>query len=92
MKILLLGDASNYHATLATALKAKGHDVTLASDQATGEIMAIAPSFEAGMMKAVRSIELGMDTMTKEDFVKLTDEEVLKKLEDIDVDRSFCVF
>ena len=33
-----------------------------------------------------------MDTMTKEDFVKLTDEEVLKKLEDIDVDRSFCVF
>ena len=50
------------------------------------------PSFEAGMMKAVRSIELGMDTMTKEDFVKLTDEEVLKKLEDIDVDRSFCVF
>ena len=60
--------------------------------KATGEIMAIAPSFEAGMMKAVRSIELGMDTMTKEDFVKLTDEEVLKKLEDIDVDRSFCVF
>ena len=36
--------------------------------KATGEIMAIAPSFEAGMMKAVRSIELGMDTMTKEDF------------------------
>ena len=33
MKILLLGDASNYHATLATALKAKGHDVTLASDR-----------------------------------------------------------
>ena len=60
--------------------------------KATGEIMAIAPSFEAGMMKAVRSIELGMDTMTKEDFTKLTDEEVLKKLEDIDVDRSFCVF
>ena len=60
--------------------------------KATGEIMAIAPSFEAGMMKAVRSIELGMDTMTKEDFVKLTDEEIMKKLEDIDVDRSFCVF
>ena len=32
MKILLLGDASNYHATLASALSAKGHDVTLASD------------------------------------------------------------
>ncbi len=60
--------------------------------KATGEIMAIAPSFEAGMMKAVRSIELGMDTLTKKAFTKLSDEEVLKKLEDVDVDRSFCVF
>ena len=60
--------------------------------KATGEIMAIAPSFEAGMMKAVRSIELGMDTMTKKEFTKLSDNEVLKKLEDVDVDRSFCVF
>ena len=60
--------------------------------KATGEIMAIAPSFEAGMMKAVRSIELGMDTMTKKQFTTLTDEEVIKKLEDVDVDRSFCVF
>lgn len=60
--------------------------------KATGEIMAIAPSFEAGMMKAVRSIELGMDTMTKKAFTELSDEEVLKKLEDVDVDRSFCVF
>ncbi len=33
--------------------------------KATGEIMAIAPSFEAGMMKAVRSIELKMDTDRK---------------------------
>ncbi len=60
--------------------------------KATGEIMAIAPSFEAAMMKAVRSIELGMDTMTKKAFTKLSDAEVLKKLEDVDVDRSFCVF
>lgn len=60
--------------------------------KATGEIMAIAPSFEAGMMKAVRSIELGMDTLTKRDFTELSDEEVEKKLYDVDVDRSFCVF
>lgn len=32
MKILLLGDASNYHATLAAALREEGHDVTVASD------------------------------------------------------------
>ena len=60
--------------------------------KATGEIMAIAPSFEAGMMKAVRSIELGMDTLTKREFTELSDEEVEKKLYDVDVDRSFCVF
>lgn len=32
MKILLLGDASNYHATLADGLAALGHEVTVASD------------------------------------------------------------
>lgn len=32
MKILFLGDASNYHATLAAALRRLGHDVTVASD------------------------------------------------------------
>ena len=46
--------------------------------KATGEIMSIGPSFEAAMMKAVRSIELGLDTMTKPAFTKLTDEEVEK--------------
>lgn len=60
--------------------------------KATGEIMAIGPSFEAAMMKAVRSIELGMDTMRKESFKKLSDAEVMLKLQDVDTDRSFCVF
>lgn len=32
MKILLLGDASNYHRALSAGLSALGHDVTLASD------------------------------------------------------------
>ena len=32
MKILLLGDASNYHRTLATGLRSLGHEVTVASD------------------------------------------------------------
>ncbi len=32
MRILLLGDASNYHATLGAALRAMGHSVTIASD------------------------------------------------------------
>ncbi len=60
--------------------------------KATGEVMSIAPSFEAGIMKAVRSIELGMDTLSKKAFADLTDEEVEKKLYDVDVDRCFCIF
>lgn len=32
MKILLMGDASNYHATLAIGLRNLGHDVTVASN------------------------------------------------------------
>lgn len=60
--------------------------------KATGEIMAIAPSFEAGMMKAARSIELKMDSLTKKEFTLLSDDEVLEKLNDVDTDRAFCVF
>ncbi len=33
-----------------------------------------------------------MDTMTKKEFTLLSDDDILKKLEDVDVDRSFCVF
>ena len=32
MKVLLMGDGSAYHANLATALRAMGHSVTVASD------------------------------------------------------------
>ena len=60
--------------------------------KATGEVMAIGTSFEQAMMKAVRSVELGLDTMTLKKFTKLSDEEVRAKLHDIDDERSFCVF
>ena len=60
--------------------------------KATGEIMSIGTSFEAAMMKAVRSIELGLDTMSKPEFAQLSDSEIGQKLSDIDTDRSFCVF
>ncbi len=39
---------------------------------ATGEVMAIGNNFEHAMMKAVSSIELGMDTLTLSDFEELT--------------------
>ncbi len=60
--------------------------------KATGEVMAIGTSFEQAIMKAVRSIELGMDTLNKEEFSGLSDEEVYAKLSNVDVDRCFCVF
>ncbi|MBP3269032.1 MAG: carbamoyl-phosphate synthase large subunit, partial [Ruminococcus sp.] len=60
--------------------------------KATGEVMAIGTSFEQAMMKAVHSIELGLDTMTLKKFTKLSDDEVRAKLHDIDDERSFCVF
>ena len=59
---------------------------------ATGEIMAIANSFEAGIMKAVNSIELGMDTLTLEAFTHMTDDEVVEHLHVQDSERAFCVY
>ncbi|MCL2036147.1 MAG: carbamoyl-phosphate synthase large subunit [Oscillospiraceae bacterium] len=60
--------------------------------KATGEVMSMGLSFENALMKAVRGAELGMDTLTKPAFAALSDEEVVAKLSDIDVDRLFCIF
>ncbi len=59
---------------------------------ATGEIMAIGNSFEAAMMKAVNSIELGMDTLTLPAFTEMTIEEVVEHLHVQDSERAFCVY
>jgi carbamoyl-phosphate synthase large subunit len=60
--------------------------------KATGEVMAIGTSFEQAMMKAVRSVELGLDSMNMPKLAKLSDEELLKKLETVDDERSFQVY
>ncbi|MDR0223071.1 MAG: carbamoyl-phosphate synthase large subunit [Oscillospiraceae bacterium] len=60
--------------------------------KATGEVMSIGASFECAVMKAVRGAELGMDTLSKPSFAKLSDAEVAEKLYDTDVDRFFCIF
>ncbi|HCO62949.1 MAG TPA: carbamoyl-phosphate synthase large subunit, partial [Clostridiales bacterium] len=59
---------------------------------ATGEVMAIGQSFEEALMKAVRSIELGLDTMDLPALAECTDEEIRAKLHVCDSDRSFVVF
>ncbi len=59
---------------------------------ATGEVMAIGSNFEAAMMKAISSVELGMDTLTWKDFVNLSDEEIISRLHVQDAERVFCVY
>ena len=59
---------------------------------ATGEVMAIGTSFEQAMMKAVRSIELGLDSMNLNKLKQLDDSEIIKRLSVADDERSFVVF
>ena len=60
--------------------------------KATGEVMAIGTSFEQAMMKAVRSIELGVDSLNMKKFEKLSDEEIKAKLDPADDERAFYVY
>ena len=57
--------------------------------KATGEVMAIAPSFEMALMKAVRGAEIGMDTLDRapDDASPLTE-----RLRRVDDHRLFTVF
>ncbi len=59
---------------------------------ATGEVMAIAPTFEHALMKAVSSTELGLDSMTMPSLAELSDQEIVDKLNVCDADRSFVVY
>ena len=60
--------------------------------KATGEVMAIGNSFELAMMKAVRSIELKLDTMRMPKMAELTDEELDIQLRKPDDERIFAVY
>ncbi|MEM1484797.1 carbamoyl-phosphate synthase large subunit [Oscillospiraceae bacterium PP1C4] len=60
--------------------------------KATGEIMAIGTSFEQAMMKAVRSIELGLETLDYKMLSDKTDGEILELLNHCDDERIFVVF
>ncbi|MDD4850067.1 MAG: carbamoyl-phosphate synthase large subunit [Gemmiger sp.] len=59
---------------------------------ATGEVMAIGNNFEHALMKAVSSIELGMETLTLHDFEGYTTEQVVEHLSVQDAERAFCVY
>lgn len=60
--------------------------------KATGEIMSIGNSFEQAMMKAVRSIELGFDTLSVEKYREASDEEIMEAVGRNDDERCFVVY
>ncbi|MCH5201982.1 MAG: carbamoyl-phosphate synthase large subunit [Oscillospiraceae bacterium] len=60
--------------------------------KATGEVMAIAPTFEQAIMKAVRGAEISHDTLNDKHFAKMSDEDIIERLTICDDLRIFCVF
>ena len=59
--------------------------------KATGEIMSIGTNFESAMLKAVRSLETGMDSLVVPALEALSDEEIETRLHEINTERSFVV-
>ena len=60
--------------------------------KATGEVMSIGSSFEQAIMKAVRSIELGLDTLRLPKNAGLTDEQIRQLIHVQDDERIFAVY
>ena len=59
--------------------------------KATGEIMAISTNFESALLKAVRSLETGMDSLAVPALEALSDEALEKQLHEINTERAFVV-
>lgn len=59
--------------------------------KATGEVMAISPSFEGALMKAIRSLELRFYTLEQAFAKKLNDEDIFRRLRDINDERIFII-
>ncbi|MBP3522374.1 MAG: carbamoyl-phosphate synthase large subunit [Clostridia bacterium] len=59
--------------------------------KATGEIMAISTNFESALLKAVRSLETGMDSLAVPALEALSDEALEQQLHEINTERAFVV-
>lgn len=59
--------------------------------KATGEVMSLATTFEAAMMKAARSAELGVDCLIMPKFTKLSDGELVSLIKTRSDERIFAV-
>ncbi|MED9970408.1 MAG: carbamoyl-phosphate synthase large subunit [Ruminococcus sp.] len=60
--------------------------------KATGEVMAIAPTFEQAIMKAVRGAEISHNTLDDKYFEELSNASVVHQLGTCDDRRIFCVY
>jgi carbamoyl-phosphate synthase large subunit len=59
--------------------------------KATGEIMALSNSFEAALMKGVRSLDSSLSILEIDTHKKLDNKAIIKKLEDINDERLFVI-
>ncbi|NCB52647.1 MAG: carbamoyl-phosphate synthase large subunit, partial [Clostridia bacterium] len=59
--------------------------------KATGEVMAIATSFEAALMKAIRSLEQNVHSLRMDKLADFFTEEIEEKLATVDDERIFVV-
>ncbi len=59
--------------------------------KATGEVMAIERSFEASLLKAVRSLEIGLTHLQLPELTPLSDQEIRERIKLIDDQRLFVV-
>ena len=55
--------------------------------KATGEVMAISSSFEGALMKAMRSLELGIFTLEQDIYKSFSDSEIRNKIKDVNDER-----
>lgn len=60
--------------------------------KATGEVMAIGTTFEEAIMKAVRSTELGVDSMNMKKYEKMSLDEIMEHLQVVDDERAFQLY
>ncbi|NJD04094.1 MAG: carbamoyl-phosphate synthase large subunit, partial [Ruminiclostridium sp.] len=59
--------------------------------KATGEVMSISSSFEAALMKAIRSLELGLFTLEQELYKKYESAAIITMLKNINDERIFVI-
>ena len=60
--------------------------------KATGEVMAIGTTFEQALMKAVRGVEISLDSLNLEKLKAMSDGEIRQRLYVCDDERLFVVF